>query len=103
MESIKKISEYVAQLRRVGKGHGKELSLEQSSSFAVLFVNFKCLFFILFLNRFAFSLNYQECGISTRCSSMEKQQLHNNEAILLDVLFIRAFHAVFIFLTLAFV
>ncbi|KAB5544400.1 hypothetical protein DKX38_012512 [Salix brachista] len=78
VESIKKISEYVAQLRRVGKGHGKELSLEQSSSFA-------------------------ECGTSTRCSSMEKQQLHNNEAILLDVLFIRAFHAVFGFLALAFV
>jgi hypothetical protein len=40
VDAIKKISEYVAQLRRVGKGHGMELSPEQSSSFAVFIYEF---------------------------------------------------------------
>jgi len=44
-------------------------------------------FFILSLNWFTFSLNYQEYGTSTRCSSVRKKRLHNYEAILLSVPF----------------
>jgi len=33
VEAIKKISEYVAQLRRVGKGHGKKLLFSSTQLF----------------------------------------------------------------------
>lgn len=46
MEAVKKISEYVAQLRRVGKGHGKHPQF----SFIIIFIDLTSSLFSSFVH-----------------------------------------------------